>query len=118
MNILLVFALFQFQAAGTSVGQPLRTGCSPDDEQIGSVSATDRVEVQSALAGGGPTCYKITVTRGETSQAGYVLGDSLPAVDIFIQQRQKVSEEAAREEARRALEAARAKPSAIEGAKS
>ncbi len=118
MNILLLFALLQFQADGTSVGQPLRSGCSPDDEQIGSVSATDRVEVQSALAGGGPTCYKITVTRGETSQAGYLLGDSLPAIDTFIQRREKASEEAAREEARLALEASRVKPRAIETAKS
>ena len=115
VHTLLFVVLLQAGAAG----QPLRSGCSADDRQIASVSPSDQVEVQSALAAGGETCYKINVTRSGDRIAGYALGESLPAIAVFVHSREKASEESAREEARLALEAAaRAKKPAKELTKS
>ena len=47
MHALLLLVLLQ-AAPGA---EPLRSGCSPDDPQIASVSPGDRVEVETALAG-------------------------------------------------------------------
>lgn len=106
MHTLLLLALLQ---AAAPSGEPLRSGCSADDQQIASVRPTDRVEVQTALAGDSLTCYKINVVRGGTSLTGYVLGESLPAIAMFVQRREKASEESAKVESRMAREAARAK---------
>lgn len=114
MHTLLLLALLQAGAAG----EPLRSGCSADDRQIVSVSPSDQVEVQSALSTGGETCYKINVVRSGERIAGYVLGESLPAIAMFVHSRENVSEESAREEARLAVEAARAKPRVNAPAKS
>jgi peroxiredoxin len=76
------------------------------------VTPNDRVQVESALAGDGLTCYKVNVVRSGESLAGYVLGETLPAIVVFVHRREMISEESARLEARRALEAARAKPQA------
>lgn len=114
MHAILLLALLQAAPAG----EPLRSGCSADDAQIGSVGPADRVEVESALAGGSLTCYKINVTRPETSLSGYVLGESLPAISVFVHRREKASEESARQEARLAREAARAKTQGKEAERS
>jgi peroxiredoxin len=91
-------------------GEPLREGCQADDRQIGSVAPGDRVQVESALAAGGPTCYKVDVIRAGQNVTGYVVGESLPAIREFVKRRERVSEESAREDARRAREATLAKP--------
>jgi peroxiredoxin len=114
MHALLLLALFQAAPAG----EPLRSGCSADDQQIGTVRPSDNVQVESALAGESLTCYKINVIRPETSLTGYVLGESLPAVSVFMHRRERVSEESAKVEARLAREAARAQAHANEPAKS
>jgi peroxiredoxin len=101
MHALLLLALLQAAPAG----EPLRSGCSADAPQIGSVGPGDRVAVQSALAGEGPTCYKIDVIRPGQSLTGYVIGESLPAIQDFVDGRERISAESAREEARRAREA-------------
>jgi peroxiredoxin len=105
MHALLLLALLQAAPAG----EPLRAGCSADDTQIGSVRPSDRVDVESALAGDSLTCYKINVVRPETTLSGYVLGESLPAISVFVHRREKASEESARQDARLAREAERAK---------
>ena len=87
-------------------GEPLRSGCSSDDALIASVEPGDRVEVQSALAGEGPTCYRIRVIGAGRDLTGYVLGESLPAIQSFVDRRERISERAAVEDARRAREAA------------
>jgi peroxiredoxin len=76
------------------------------------------VDVHSALAGDSLTCYKITVVRPSENLAGYVLGESLPAVAVFAQRREKVSQESAQTELRLMLEAARAKKAPNEPARS
>ena len=114
MHALFLLALFQ----GAPAGEPLRSGCSPDDQQIGTVSASERVQVESALAGDSLTCYKINVIRVGTKLSGYVLGESLPAISVFVHRREKASEESALMEARLAREAARTKTQANESAKS
>jgi peroxiredoxin len=105
-----LFLLALFQAAH---GEPLRSGCSADDQQIGSINPTDRVQVESALAGDHLTCYKINLNRSGERLTGYVLGESLPAIAVFVHRREKVSEESAKVEARLALEAARAKTPSV-----
>jgi peroxiredoxin len=113
MHALLLLALL----GAASAGEPLRSGCMTDDQQIGSVGPSDHIQVESALAGESSTCYKISVVRGDTSLSGYVLGESLPAIDLFVRRREKVSQESAIAEARLAREAARAKTQANEPGK-
>jgi peroxiredoxin len=116
MHTLLLLALFQ--AAAPPAGVPLRSGCADDDPQIASVNPSDRVEVQTALAGDSQTCYKISVIRDQSALTGYVLGESLPAIPAFVHQRERASQEAAKLETRMAREAvARAKTPAGEPAK-
>ena len=107
MHLLLLLALFQ--AAPALASEPLRSGCSDDDPQIALVGPSDRVEVQTALAGDSLTCYKISVIHDGSSLTGYVLGDSLPAIAIFVHRRERASEDAAKLETRMAREAARVK---------
>lgn len=102
MHALLLLALFQ-AAPPSSVA--LRSGCSPDDEQIASIALTDPVQVGMALAGEGQICYKVTLQRSGEKVTGYVLGDSLPAVRAFVHGRELASEAAAEADARLALEA-------------
>lgn len=114
MHALLLLALFQAAPAR----EPLRSGCSTDDQQIGSVGPSDRVEVESALAGEGLTCYRINVIRPGEHLTGYVLGESLPAIAVFVHRRERVSEESATQEARLAREATHAKTQRNEPTKS
>jgi peroxiredoxin len=55
-----------------------------------------------ALAGESQTCYKVILGRAGESLTGYVLGESLPAVAEFVRRREKISQESAEAEARRA----------------
>jgi peroxiredoxin len=112
MHALLLLAVLQAAPAA----EPLRTGCSAGDRQIASVVPGDRVEVRSALAGEGPTCYRIDVIRPAGNLTGYVLGESLPAILDFVDRRERVSEESALYDARRAREAALVRKPAAEGA--
>jgi hypothetical protein len=77
-----------------SAGEPIRSGCSSDDRQLGSANAEDQVDVQQALAGYSQTCYKVTVRRaGQDSTqgvTGYLLGETHPAIVAFVHQRQEV----------------------------
>jgi len=100
MHAILLFAFLQAPPAL----EPLRSGCSIDDQQIAAVSAADNLEVQMALAGDGPsTCYKVTLNKQGQTLAGYVLGEALPAVAAFVRLREKESEEAAEAQARMSL---------------
>jgi peroxiredoxin len=103
MHALLFLALLQ-GAPGAAAAEPLRSGCSSDDQQIASIGSDDRVHVEMALAGESQTCYKVTVTRRGENLTGYVWGESLPAVADFVRRREKASVEAAEFEARRARE--------------
>jgi peroxiredoxin len=102
MHAVLFLALLQ----PAPPAEPLRSGCSIEDQQIGSVEAGDRVEVRSALAGGGPTCYRVNVIRSGQKLSGYVLGESLPSIRDFVRLRERISEASAKEEARRTSAAA------------
>ncbi len=100
MHTLLLFAFLQAPPAL----EPLRSGCQTDDQQIATLSASDNIQVQTARAGEGPTtCYKVVVSRPGQSLAGYVLGESLPAVAAFVRIREKESREAAQAQARMSL---------------
>jgi len=102
MRILLALAFLQLAATG----ETLRSGCSPDNEQLATIGPADPLQVLSAVAGWDSACYKVTVTRPGESLTGYVLGNALPAIREFEQQREKASAAAAQQEAR--LAAARA----------
>jgi peroxiredoxin len=102
MHALLLLALFQ-AAQPSSVA--LRSGCAVDDEQIAAIGASDSVQVVMALAGESQTCYKVTLHRSGEKLTGYVLGDSLPAIRVFIHGRELASEAAADAEARLARDA-------------
>jgi peroxiredoxin len=100
MHTILLFAFLQAPAAV----EPLRSGCSTDDQQIATVSAIDSVQVQMALAGEEPrTCYKVSLIQAGQTLTGYVLGESLPAVAAFVRLREKQSREATEAQARIAL---------------
>jgi peroxiredoxin len=92
MHTLLLLALFQ-AAPAVPAAQPLRSGCSPDDEQIASVSVADRIEVEAARDGGDGTCYKIIVMRPTGNLTGYVLGERLPAIGVFIHRRERADQQ-------------------------
>lgn len=91
MIVLFLFLAF-FQTAPPvqkAITAPLREGCSADDDQIGTVSEADRVEVRQAIAGGDGACYRIDVTRDGKTVSGYVTGNALPAIAAFEQQRER-----------------------------
>ncbi len=99
MRLLLVFALLQMASAAES----LRSGCSPDDDQLATVGPRDQVKVISAVAGWDAPCYKVTVSRPGQNLAGYVLGSTLPAIREFERQIRNASVAASEAEARLAL---------------
>lgn len=72
----------------------------------------DQVKVLLALAGWDQPCYKVTVAHDGTSLAGYVLGDTLPAIREFRIQREKASVAAAEADARLIAEEAAEKAAA------
>ena len=102
MRALLVLAFLQVAWAG----EPLRSGCSPDNEQLGSVDPSDQVKVLLAEAGWDSPCYKVTVTRQGQNLTGFVVGNALPAIGEFQRQREKASVAASEAQARLALEQA------------
>jgi hypothetical protein len=106
MHILLLFAFLQV----ASTGEPLRSGCSLDNRQIGTVSPSDRVKVLLSESGWDAACYKITVRRPGGDLTGYVLGSALPAIGEFERQIEKASIAAAEAQARLAPEQAAAAP--------
>jgi peroxiredoxin len=108
MHVLLLLALLQ---APPPAAEPVRSGCSSDDQQIASANPGDGVQVEMALAGGRQTCYRIVLTKpGQQPVTGYVADEGLPAIAAFVHGRERASEEAARAEARQARVAAPKKP--------
>jgi peroxiredoxin len=100
MHTILLFAFLQ----APSAIEPLRSGCSTDDQQIAMVSAADSIQVQMALTGEeARTCYKVALNKQGQTLTGYVLGESLPAVATFVRIREKESREATEAQARMAL---------------
>ncbi len=99
MRTLLVLAFLQTAWAA----EPLRSGCSPDNEQIAAVGPSDQVKVLLAEAGWDSPCYKVIVTRPGQSLSGYVLGNALPAIREFQSEREKASAAASEAAARLAL---------------
>jgi len=102
MHTVLLLALFQV-ATPSSVA--LRSGCSADDEQIAAIAIAEPVQVGTALAGDGQTCYHVTLNRGGEKISGYVLGERLAAIRAFVHGRELASEAAAEAAARLAAEA-------------
>jgi peroxiredoxin len=108
MRTLLVLAFLQTAWAA----EPLRSGCSPDNEQIAVVGPGDQVKVLLAQAGWDSPCYKVIVTRPGQSLSGYVLGNALPAIREFQGGRERASVAASEAAARLALAQATSKTSA------
>jgi hypothetical protein len=96
MHILLLFAFLQVASAG----EPLRSGCSLENAQIGTISPAERVKVLLSVAGWDSPCYKITARRPGGDLTGYVLGTALPAISEFDRRREKASMAAAEAQAR------------------
>jgi hypothetical protein len=117
MYALLLFAFLQAAPAflqPTPAGEPLRSGCSPDDGELATVGPKDPVKVLLSVAGWDTACYKITVSRPGGNLTGYVLGNSLPAIRDFERQLERASAAASQAEARLALEHAAAAPKSSE----
>ncbi len=114
MHLLLLLALFQ--APPAPAAEPIRSGCSSDDPQIATAGSGETIQVVTALAGDQETCYHVVMYRsGQTPVNGYVLGERLPAIAVFVHRREKEAEESAKAEAQRArLAAAPRKPSGEE----
>jgi peroxiredoxin len=110
MHTLVVLAFLQLASAG----EPLRSGCSPENSQLAAVGPGDQVKVLSAVGGWDTPCYKIAVTRERENLTGYVLGNDLPAIRDFERQRETASAAATEVEARLALaQAAATRKSAV-----
>jgi peroxiredoxin len=107
MRTLLILAFLQTALAG----EPLRSGCSPDNEQLATVDPSDQVKVLLAEAGWDSPCYKVIVTRPGQNLSGYVLGNALPAIREFQREREKASVAASEAQARLALAQATTKDS-------
>jgi hypothetical protein len=116
MRIVLLFAFLQAASSlqAAPAGEPLRSGCSLDNGQIGTVNPSDRVKVLFSVAGWDAPCYKITVSNPGGDLTGYVLGSALPAISEFQRQREKASIAEAESQARLALEQAAAPKTAAE----
>jgi len=99
MHTLLLIAFLQAPPSG----EPLRSGCSVDTDQIATVGPGDQVRVLLGVAGEDRPCHKVTLIRPSENLTGYVLGDALPAVREFQRQREKASEDAAEAQSRSAL---------------
>jgi peroxiredoxin len=108
MHTLLLLAFLE----AASAGEPLRSGCSPDSNQIATLAPSDQVKVLSALAGEEKPCYKITISRPGQNLTGYVLNDDLPAIQAFQRERARASQAAAEAQARLALTQAPVEPKA------
>jgi len=98
--------------------ETLRSGCSPDDSQIAVLSVEDPVHVVSALAGGELTCYKVAVRRDGQEIVGYVLGERLPAVAKFANDRDTLAASSLERQARAELTAKSAADEAAQKAAS
>jgi hypothetical protein len=128
MRILLLFAFLRaasslqaaspLQAASSlqtaSIGEPLRSGCSLQNGQIGIVSPSDRMTVLLSVAGSDTPCYKIMVSHPDGDLTGYVLGSSLPAIGDFDRQREEASIATDEAQARLTLELAAPKSAVTE----
>lgn len=67
---------------------PLRSGCDAGSPEVAQVTPADAVRVVSAIAGGEQTCYEVVLRQDGKQITGYVLGEGLPAVATFVQQRE------------------------------
>jgi hypothetical protein len=81
---LLFTALLQTEAAP---GVPLLEDCYESPRVIATVRPNETVQVISALASGGPTCYGVTTVVDGKEIRGYVLGPVLPAIAGFERKR-------------------------------
>lgn len=100
MFSVILIAFFQLSA----YPQPLRSGCAPEDPEVASIGADDRLQVETALAGlQAETCYKVVLEQNGKRLTGYVLGESLPAIAAFVRAREQASKEAAEAAARAEL---------------
>jgi peroxiredoxin len=61
--------------------------CDDPQRVLAQIAPSDRVQVHSALAGTGQTCYSVTLLASGTPVHGYVLGDGLAAIAAFERQR-------------------------------
>jgi hypothetical protein len=61
--------------------------CDDPQRVVAQIAPSDRVQVHSALAGAGQTCYSVTLMSSRTPVHGYVLGDGLGAIAAFVRQR-------------------------------
>jgi hypothetical protein len=66
---------------------PLLETCDDPQRVVAQIEPSDRVQVNSALAGAGPTCYSVTLLANGTPNHGYVLGGNLAAIAAFERQR-------------------------------
>lgn len=85
---LLFTALLQEPASPARV--PLLDDCSSDSRVLATLSLSDAVRVSSSRAGDAQTCYSVSARVGGQDVAGYVLGDTLPAVKEFDRQRKEI----------------------------
>ena len=101
LHVGVLLALLQAVSTAASV----RSGCSPQDQELAVVRANDSVEVMFALAGGEHTCYKVTLSRDGDRIPGYTVDTELPAITAYVRERQLLAEASFEAQARQALAA-------------
>jgi len=75
--------LFAVQPASDS----LRAGCEDEDAVIAKLTGSETLQVHSAVADGGRSCYSVTAVLNGQPVRGYVIGQNLPAVVSFEKER-------------------------------
>jgi hypothetical protein len=62
---------------------PILDACHDSASTIATLEATDQVTVRHSVAGEAQPCYAISVVRSGTEFRGYLLGNSLPAIQEY-----------------------------------
>ena len=64
--------------------------CSESPVIVSRADPGESIQVISSLAGGKETCYKVRLVRNGLQVEGYVVGEALPAIRKFVEERPRV----------------------------
>jgi hypothetical protein len=84
MRILILAAAF---IIGAAASVPVRDACGEDAAIVADIQPADPIQVRHALIGESIPCYAVSVTKAGQEIRGFVLGDTLPAVQQFERRR-------------------------------
>jgi len=72
-------------------GTRLRSGCSPDDNSLATLSSGAAVTIRYAISGESTPCYKVAVESGGKSIEGYLSASEIQGIEDFEQERRSAA---------------------------